>query len=281
MKRIASVLPFLVLAGCMSSASRTQSDMAYETITDRGSVGIRARSEVAGMTVDVFAFCDADRRQYYIDPTSEFRAEQDRWGLMIEGAKFWQSDLKYDDDDSFLASLKTLEAVGPRGAFSEPSRFQVASAEMLRLPEICMNKQKQEIAYLRAGAARESQKNESLISEVVSRTGVKPMLSGRNEKNFNNLVTMFRSFGVKDFVGKFVWAEDGDYFVSQILRGEVVLTSLTNPALFPPISIMTDKQALEGQPWSAVSREPLQFIGPKQYQAALGVERQVLAFKAI
>lgn len=281
MKRIASVLPILVLTGCVTSAPRTQSDMTYEPINDRGTVGVRARSEMAGITVDVFAFCDADRRQYYIDPTSEFRAEQDRWILKIDGDRFWRSDLKYDDDGSFLASLKTLEAVGPKVVFGEPARIQVAGAEMLKLPEICRNKQKQEIAYLRDGAERESQKNESLISEVVSRTGVKPMLSGRNEKDFNNLVTMFRSFGVKDFVGKFVWVEDGDYFVSQILNGEVLLTSLTNPSLFPPISIVTDKQALEGQPWSSVSRGPLQFVGPKQYQTVLGVERQVLVFKSI
>jgi len=281
MKRIASVLPALVLAGCVSSAPITQNDMTYETINDRGSVGIRARSETAGITVDVFAFCDADRRQYYIDPASEFRVEQDRWSLMIDGSKFWRSDLQYEDEDSFLSSLKTLEIVGPRGVFSEPARFQVASAEMLKIPEICRSEQKQKLAYLGGLAEAESQKDEGLISEVVSRTGVKPMLTGRNEKDFNNLVTMFRSLGVKDFVGKFVWAGDGDYFVSQILRGEVVLTSLTNPALFPPISIMTDKQALEGQPWSSVSRGPLQFVGPKQYQTVLGAERQVLVFKSI
>lgn len=281
MKRIAYVLSILALAGCMSDPVQSQGDIAYEPISDNGRIGVRASSSAAGIAIDVTAFCDADRREYRIDYTSTFRPEKDRWVVMVDGKKLWQSDLSYSDDSLFLGSINTLEIVGPMTVFSGQPRAHVANAQMLRMPELCRQMQKEDLARLSELDEESAKKDEALVSAVISRTGVRPMLGGGNQKDFNNLVNMFRSLGVEDFVGKFVWAEDGDYFVSQILRGEVILTSLTNPALFPPISIVTDKQGLEGQRWSSVSRGPLQFVGPKQYQTALGVERQVLVFKAI
>lgn len=281
MKRIAFFVAPLILAGCMSNSGVDQNDMTYETISDIETIGVRAKSIAAATRIDVYAICDADRREYHIDPTSEFRIAEERWTVKIDGSRSGGSDLQYDDEALFLASLKTLEIVGPMSILGGQPRIQAYNDQMLRIPELCRKKQMEELARITSIAEKSAKKDADLVAEVVGRTGVQPMLEGRNEKEFNNLVIMFRSSGVEDFVGKFVWAEDGDYFVSQILGGEVILTSLTNPSLFPPISILTDKQALEGQRWSSVSRGPLEFVGPKMYQTAFGVERQVLVFKSI
>lgn len=280
MERMSIALSVLVLAGC-SAVQPSRSDIAYQVITDEAVVGVMATSAQAGLRVDVYAICDASRREYHISSTSGFRPPADQWSLEVDGGRFWKSDLKFNDEESFLRSINSLAMVSPKKILGGEDRFPIANQDMLKIPKGCVTRQNESAARLEKSAQKNAERNAEIVAEVVHRTGVQPMLTGENQRSFNSLVAMFRGLGIENFVGKFVWAQDGDYFVSQILTGEVVLTSLTNPALFPPITIMTDKQALEGQPWSAVSRGPLQFIGPKQYQTALGVERQVLVFKSI
>lgn len=281
MERMSIGLSVLLLAGCATSQPVKQSDIAYQELTDEGVVGVIATSAQAGLRVDVYAYCDSSRREYHITSSSNFRPPAEQWTLEVDGGRFWKSDLQFSDENSFIRSLNSLVMVSPRKILGGEDRIQVASPGMLEIPDTCKATQSQVAARLARSAQKIADRDSEIVAEVVRRTGVQPMLTGENQRSFNSLVAMFRGLGAEDFVGKFVWAQDGDYFVSQILRGEVVLTSLTNPTLFPLISIMTDKQALEGQPWSSVSRGPLQFVGPKQYQTVLGAERQVLVFKSI
>ncbi|WP_395605271.1 hypothetical protein [Pseudomonas sp. B16120] len=255
--------------------------MTYESISDYAMVGIRASSAAAGTTIDVFAYCDADRREYSINPTTEFRVEGRRWTVKIDGDKFWRSDLSYDDEASFLASLETMEIVGPVSILSGQPRMQVANAQMLRIPELCKQKQAEVVANINSTIEKSRKKDEDLIADVVSRTGTQPMFGGENQKTLNNLVGIFQTSGIASFQGKFVWVEDGDYVVSQVMDGAVLLLSMTNPVRWPAITIITDKQVIEGQFWSAASRGPLQFVGVKSYRTAIGATRQTLIFRPI
>lgn len=272
----------LVLTGCASTPQYVESDFVRTPFEGFGMIGVKSSSERSGKAFEIYGVCADGGREFVIRQTSTSLFGTDgRWFTQSSDGHPYTSDQSFADRDAFLKALSSLEVVKRREGFSGEQRMKVADHQEFQITDLCEAKQASNDAVASRQAEAEASKNLSMIKEVIDRTGAQPMLSGRNEKDFNNLVTMFRSFGVKDFVGKFVWAEDGDYFVSQILRGEVVLTSLTNPALFPPISIMTDKQALEGQRWSSVSRGPIQFVGPKQYRTILGVERQVLVFKSL
>lgn len=271
----------VVLAGCASTPQYVESDFTRTVIEDYGVIGVKSSSERSGKAFQIYGVCAEGEREFVIRQTSTSIFGTDGRWVTQSGNDSLPSTLTFTDRDAFLKALSSLEVVKRPEEFSGEQRMKVAAQDEFKIPDLCEAKQARNDAIASRQAEAEAAKSISLIKEVVDRTGVQPMLTGRNERDFNDLVTMFRSLGIEDFVGKFVWAQDGDYFVSQILRGEVVLTSLTNPALFPPISIMTDKQALDGQRWSSVSRGPLQFVGPKQYQTVLGVERQVLVFKSI
>jgi hypothetical protein len=271
----------VVLAGCASTPQYVESDFTHTVIEDYGVIGVKSSSERSGKAFWIYGVCADGEREYVIRQTSTSIFGSDGRWVTQSGNGSLSSTLTFTDRDAFLKSLSSLEVMKRPEGFTGEQRMKVAAQSEFKIPDLCEAKQAKNDAIASRQAEAEAAKNISLIKEVVDRTGVQPMLTGRNERDFNDLVAMFRRLGIEGFVGKFVWAQDGDYFVSQILRGEVVLTSLTNPALFPPISIMTDKQALEGQPWSAVSRGPLQFVGPKQYKTVLGVERQLLVFKSI
>ena len=281
MKRIAALSSALVLAGCVSTPEYTQGDFTYEDISSYGGVGVRATSILAGKTIDIFASCIEGERQYFIDPTSIFRVEEKRWTLNIDGSRFWRSEVKYSDEASFIASLATLEVVSPPRVFGEGRRFKVSNSQIERIPTLCKKKQAEHFAYVRNVKDKEIQENESLISGVVNRTGTKPMLPGKNQMDFNNLVLLFQQTGASKHQGKFVWVADGDYRVAQVAGGRVLLMSMTNPADFPAITIITDKEVLEGQFWSSVSHGPLEFIGVSTYQTVLGASRQTILFKPI
>lgn len=281
MKRIAALSSALVLAGCVSTPEYTQGDFTYEDISSYGGVGVRATSILAGKTIDIFASCIEGERQYFIDPTSIFRVEEKRWTLNIDGSRFWRSEVEYSDEASFIASLATLEVVSPPRVFGEGRRFKVSNSQIERIPTLCKKKQAEHFAYVRNVKDKEIQENESLISGVVNRTGTKPMLPGKNQMDFNNLVLLFQQTGASKHQGKFVWVADGDYRVAQAAGGRVLLMSMTNPADFPAITIITDKEVLEGQFWSSVSHGPLEFIGVSTYQTVLGASRQTILFKPI
>lgn len=280
--RVVGLAGVVFSAGCASTSQYVESDFVRTPIQGYGTVGEKLVSERSGRAFEVYGVCADGGQQFFIkDAMTSLPGSGGRWITRYQDGHSYPSSNDFSSSKVFLDALASLEVVKPAEAFSGELRMRVADQRALKIPEECKAIQQREQSIASIHAKANSEKNVSMVREVVDRTGVRPMFKGRNEQDFNNLVNMFKRLGIEDFAGKFVWAEDGDYIVSQILDGEVVLTSMTNPALFPTISIRTKKQALEGQRWSTVSRGPLQFIGPKLYRTVLGVQRQLLVFKTI
>ncbi|MNI32534.1 hypothetical protein D3C73_864500 [compost metagenome] len=99
--------------------------------------------------------------------------------------------------------------------------------------------------------------------------------------DFNSLVSLIQKDGLSRHKNKFVWAQDGDYRVAQVVGDRVLLFSMNDQVLFPAITIITDEPAIEGQPWSSVSIGPLQLAAIESYLTVLGVSRQTIVFKRI
>lgn len=283
MKWMVAVLAGVVLGGCASGVRYIPGDFAYEDISKGGVVGVRASSDGTGKIFDVYADCVEGECQYVIRQALKGGVGNEglRWRARAGESYLASSDTYFNSPDEFASATAALEVVRSGNDFSDEIRIKVANERMLRLASAANDLKAAQVKAVNSAKLAADVESNRQIAEVATRTGVQPMLTGRNQKDFNSLATMFRGLGIEEFVGKFVWAGDGDYRVSQILEGEVILTSLTNPSLFPMISIVTDKQALEGQAWSAVSKGPLQFAGPRMYKTAIGVERQVLVFKTI
>ena len=273
----------IFLAGCSSVSSNTENDFTYEDINDFAQVGVSATSKATGSAVKALAFCDSESRRYAIGAlsTGKFVGIGYEWTINIDGYPHSADTLFYEDEAKFLAALSTIEVVGPAGIFGGRQRMTVLSPQMERIPELCKEKQAQVMAYIHDAGKKANEENERLISDVVNRTGAQPMLPGNNQMDFNNLVRLFQKDGASQHQGKFVWAGDGDYRVAQVIGEKALLISMTNPGFFPAITIISDKQVLEGQFWSSVSRGPLQLIGISNYQTVLNVSRQTILFKAI
>jgi hypothetical protein len=123
------------------------------------------------------------------------------------------------------------------------------------------------------------EKDAKLIASVKKSTGLEPMFSGNNQKTFNELVYNFQKHGFTQHKNKFVWVENGDYRVSQVLEGKVMLTSYSN--YLPPVTIITSLPVIEGQYWSNVTRAPLKFIGVNNYRTVLGAYKQTVVFEQL
>lgn len=282
MKKIFALAAVLALAGCATHPESARSDFTYEDIPDYGKVAVRASSAQAGIAIEISASCiDGDAR-YSITPTSfgPYMAAEKRWTLNIDGTAFWKGSASYDDETTFKASLATLEVVGPQSAFGGGGRYKVANERIDQIPDRCNKLRADHLADVRATAEKDRQKDDLLISDVVSRTGSRPMLPGKNSTTFNEIIVLLQESGVSKHKGKFVWVTDGDYRIAKVSPGSVLLISITSPDQFPAITIITDKEAMEGQFWSSVSSGPLELVGTSTYPTIFGA-RQTIVFKSI
>lgn len=282
MKVVAALFAGLLLAGCASQPEYIDSDFTYQDIPSSGGVAVRASSLRAGKTFEVFGICSTENRHYFIRQTSTqlFGGDGEKWSVNINGGRYWTGETRYDDE-AFLAAISTLEVTRPAKGFSDPQVMRVTNAKLESMPEICKAKSAQIAATIKTTADSERDENARLISEVVKRTGVQPMLSGRNQMDFNNLILLFQRNGISNYLEKFVWVNDGDYRIAQVMHNRVLLISMTNPNQFPAITIITQDPAIEGQFWSSVSHGPLQLSGVSSYMTSIGVSRQTIVFKRI
>lgn len=280
MKRIA-LSAVLALSGCAGQS--VQNDFTYEDVDGFSEVGVRAHSEATGKTVEASATCDAHSRWYVISrqSVSPYGGAGDDWTINMDGRPTFAGQSFYENEDEFIAAASTIEVVGPEGTFGGRQRMTVSTSQMERLPGLCRDKQAQVIAYMREAEKKANEENERLISEVSNRTGAQPMLPGRNQMDFNNLVSLIQRDGISRHQNKFVWAQDGDYRVAQVLGDRVMLLSMNDHVMFPAIIIITDEQAIEGQPWSSVSNGPLQVFEIGNYVTVFGVSRQTIMFRRI
>lgn len=280
MKWIIALSSVLGLAGCASGPEYVKSDFTYQDISDYGSVGVRASSRLSGKSFEVYGICDEDERSYLIRQTSTalYGVDKHEWGVNIGGGRFWTSDMKFNEA-SYIAALPTLEVVRP--TLGGDRRMKVAGAQMEGIPSLCEERYRQIHAAAKDIKSKSESEDGALIRTVVDRTGVQPMLSGKNQVDFNNLIMLIQKNGIAAYLHKFIWAKDGDYIVTQALNGRVILESMTNPWLFPAITIITEKEALEGQFWSSASNGPLELVGVEKYQTALGAKRQTVVLKTL
>ena len=280
MKRIALSVA-LALSGC--AGQTVQNDFTYEDVDGFSEVGVRASSRATGKTVEVSATCDAQSRRYVISrqSASPYGGAGDDWTINMDGRPIFAGNSFYENEDEFIAAASSIEVVGPEGTFGGRQRMTVSTSQMERIPGLCKEKQAQVIAYMREAEEKENAENERLISEVSNRTGAQPMLPGRNQMDFNNLVLLLQKDGISRHQKKFVWARDGDYRVAQVMGNRVMLLSMNDHVMFPAITIITDEQAIEGQPWSSVSKGPLQVFEIGNYVTVFGVSRQTIVLKRI
>ncbi|MNF71563.1 hypothetical protein D3C84_535140 [compost metagenome] len=277
-----AALGVALVTGCSTMPEYVESDFARSPIEGSALIGLKTSSVKTGRDFEIYGVCTDNQHEFVIRQTTTALFGSDgKWISYLDGERFYASGKSYENRDEFLRALSSLEVVSAAEGFSGERRMRVASSGAFKIPELCEAKQAHNDAETKRKAEAVAKKNSSLILDVVNRTGVQPMLGGENFKGFNDLVQMFRESGPARYQGKFVWVSDGDYQVSQVLEGGVVLNSALNPATFPPITILTDKPALEGQLWSAISRGPLQFVGLRSYQTILGASRQTLVFKVI
>lgn len=281
MKRIIALSAVLSLSGCAGQTA--QNDFTYEGVDAFSKVGVRASSKATGKTVEVSAICTEESRRYIISrsSTGKYGGVGDEWTINIGGYPLFAGESFYEDEANFLAAVSTIEVVGPAGSFGGRQRMTVSTPEMQRIPELCKEKQAQVISYTHSAEEKARIDNDHLISDVVNRTGAQPMLPGRNQMDFNSLVLLLQKDGISRYQNKFVWAQDGDYRVAQVLGNRVLLLSMNDHLLFPAITIITGEQAIEGQPWSSVSTGPLQISEISNYITELGVSRQTIVFKKI
>ncbi|MGO3544275.1 MAG: hypothetical protein ACTIOG_17635 [Pseudomonas helleri] len=281
MKRIIALSAVAALSGC--AGHTVQNDFTYKDVDSFSEVGVQASSEATGKTIEVSATCTDESRRYVITrlSTGKYGGSGDEWTVNIDGRPIFAGSSFYEDDASFLAALSTIEVVGSAGNFGDRQRIAVTSPQMQRIPELCKEKQAQVMTYERNAEEKASKDNDSLISDVVSRTGAQPMLPGKNQMDFNSLILLLQKDGISRYQNKFVWAQDGDYRVAQVLGNRVMLLSTNDHAMFPAITIITDEQAIEGQPWSSVSKGPLQISEISSYVTVLGARKQTIVFKRI
>lgn len=283
MKRIIALSIALSLGGCSNSPQSAHNDFTYENFSSYRTVGVRAVSTSAGMAIDISASCIEGDTQYSVRPTitESYRAADKRWSLNMDGAGFWKKSAEFDNEALFRASLATLEVVRPSTLFGGDQRLKVSNSQIEEIPDLCRKKRAEHLTYVRNIEDKERRKDDRLISDVVDRTGVQPMLPGKNQMSFNNIISLLQESEVSKHKGKFVWASDGDYRIAQVVGKRVLLISMTNPGGFPAITIITDKEAMEGQFWSSVSHGPLELIGMSSYLTVLGASRQTILFKSI
>lgn len=286
MKGIIALSAALALSGCASAPEYAESDFTYEDMSGFAQVGVRATSKSTGKTIEAYGNCSDQGRDYVIRLKSDGVNPNygGGWNAFVEGLQLDEDPYHYKDEKDFIAAIPTLEMVGPRKTFSAEPRIKIANSNMQRIPDLCKQKQAEVLAYIHnaQGLAenKERQENERLISDVVNRTGVKPMLGGDNHKDLNNLALLFRTTGTDPHEGKFVWAEAGDYEAVQILDGKVLMLSRFSPS-FPAIIIFMDTKPPKGKSSVSLFKAPLKLIGTSTYETVLGESRQAIVFKAI
>lgn len=275
MNKLIFIIPIL-LSGCMFIMPIKPNDISLQLVENWQEVGYKIQSECLEHDVQILANCASDPQTY----TFSFRNKENnkiangaQWSFFTNGG-YNISSLNLYDENEYLSLITNIQVAKFRG-----SKIDITFPELTSLPELCKNKyaKRQEERSQRRKAIME--KDAKLVASVKKSTGLEPMFSGNNQKTFNFVVSNFQKHGFSQHKNKFVWLDDGDYRVSQVLEGRVMLTSYSN--YLPPITIITSLPAMEGQWWSKVTRAPLKFIGVKNYKTVLGVGKQTVVFEQL
>lgn len=308
MKKILIILATLLITGCNSIDTIDSLldlnikkdpikpfDLSYKLFDTKDGIEYKIQSEKLKDDIRVKAQCDSDKQKYsfsFIDDKNNggraFSHGSYGQDFFFNGKRrgysrgYLNKNYEYNETEYLNRAINVQVSNRDRG-----KRFDITSPELLNLPTLCKNKytelQENLAKRTKQNNERIKQKREKdarLVASVKKSTGLELMFSGDNEKSFDELVRIFRANGFSQHQNKFVWAGDGNYKVSQVLDGKVILTASYHFEL-PPITIVTNLPALEGQLWSNISRAPLKFIGVTNHTTVLGASKQSIVFQKL
>ncbi len=300
-----SILICLLIASCQSTTKTKQVDLTYILIEEKEGVGYLISSDALDNDIRIMGReCLSKESRFhfnFVEKDNKSKLEESA-GLRFTPWSFFFNDIQENNDYlksynafEFSQKIKKIQVAKDLGDYmfgglriSDYSpMINISSTRLISLVELCKDKytkNQQEIKERQLAAKEENKKNrlavQKLINKVKKSTGLKPMFDGKNELSFNQLVYRFLNGDFNQHKNKFVWLSDGDFIISQALTDRVILTSRYDHNV-PPITIITKKQAIEGQFWSAVSRAPMKFIGLNSYITVLGSRKQTIIFQQL
>ncbi|QBJ61631.1 hypothetical protein [Pseudoalteromonas sp. DL-6] len=280
MRKYIIALP-IILSGCISSNPIKPEDLSHNYFDTGRRVGYKIQSQNLEYDIKVAAQCDSNKQKYsfsFIDKSSGQRAYQPQWSFFFNGEKDYRSSKEYDEAE-YLNKATNVQVARYLGSSKYSQKVDLSAPELLNLPTLCKDKYTQIQKDSAKRRKQRMEKDAELVASVKKSTGLEPMFSDSNQKNFNELVYSFQTNGFAQHQNKFVWTEDGDYKVSQVLDGKLMLTSYSTR--LPPITIITNLPAIEGQFWSSISRAPLKFVGVTNYTTVLGATKQTVVFQQL
>lgn len=300
-----SILICLLIASCQSTAKTKQVDLTYKLIEDQEGVGYLISSDALDNDIRIMGReCLTKESRFhfnFVKKDSKRKLEESErlrftpWSFFFNDIQGYSHYLKFYNASEFNQKIKKVQVAKDLGDYmfgglripDYSPKINISSNKLVSLVELCKDKYAKnqlEIKERQLAAKEKNNKNrlavQKLINKVKKSTGLKPMFDGKNELSFNQLVYRFLNGDFNQHKNKFVWLTDGDFKVSQALTGRVILTSRYDHNV-PPITIITKKQAIEGQFWSAVSRAPMKFIGLNNYITVLGSRKQTIIFQQL
>jgi len=255
--------------------------LSYKAIDTQTNVGYLIGSHSLEYDIQVLGRCSTQKSKFsfsFVEKNSNKKPRQPQWSFFFNNKKSYSSSKNYNETE-FNKIINNFQTAKYLGNYDYSSKINLSSPKLSGLVELCKNK------YIENQYRKKEQNNQkqreqlALINSVKNTTGLNPMFEGKNEFSFNELVYNFLNKGFNQHKNKFVWLTDGDYKVSQVLNGKVILTSYNNNLL--PITIITKLEAIEGQFWSKVTRAPMKFIGLSHYKTVLGVSKQTIVLQPL
>jgi len=271
----------ILLTSCKSTSEVQPVDLSYKPINTRSNVGYLISSNSLKYNIEVLGKCSTKKSKFtfsFLDKNSNKKPRQPQWSFFFNDEKNIFSSKIYSETE-FNKVINNFQVAKYIGNYNYSSKINLSSPKLSALVELCQNKYTEYQLKKKEKSDKTQAAQLELINSVKNSTGLNPMFSGKNELSFNELVYSFLNSGFNQHKNKFVWLTDGDYKVSQVLSGKVMLTSYSNN--LPPITIITKLQALEGQFWSKVSRAPMKFVGLTNYKTVLGISKQTIIFQQL
>ncbi|WP_040392378.1 hypothetical protein [Cellvibrio sp. BR] len=273
----------LLLTGCMAANPVIPNDLNITLIDTQKTVGYQIQSESLEYDVFITAQCDSKPNKYYFkfeneNENSNAIIYQPQWSFFFHGKQDYRPSKIYEKAE-YLNLISDIKVAKYMGSHKHSRKIDLTTPELANLPSLCESKYSKIQIEIVKRLQKIAEEEAKLIALVKKSTGLEPMFPGRNQKNFNDLVYSFQTNGVSQYLNKFVWPDDGDYRVAQVLDGRVMLTSYYTQSL--PITIITNLSVIEGQYWSRVSNSPLKFIGVTSYKSVLGASKQTVVFQQL
>ena len=254
-------------------------EATYQLIEDGYTAMLKVKPSDSLDPIVISADCRARNRRYFfqqLDQNAVSISKRRGFLVYVNDKHYYKSG---PIDEKALAELSTNLQIGkPQKSLKRPPILDLDQEKISSLIELCTNKFNSYAFKAREKARAVANKRQALIDKVRSLHNVEPMFNGENQIRIDDLVTEFLNYGYSEKIGKFVWFYDGTFRVDQVLDGGVILKSNSYTGLLP-ITIFTEKKALENQRWSAVSGSPLKFIGVDSFDTVIGTKQQTLVFE--